>query len=227
MRMEANARNWAIRVRAALLLVACAVTLVLPVMWQPGTSSASPDDPTGLVVVAAGWVAWALTIYLALGTGASAASYLADAPRPCARFAPRALRRAVEVAVGASGAAAVCLAPAVAYADGPSPVPVTTASPLDWPGLGAAASPRGAHVHVDRPGAEPQHPQRFARLVVRAGDSLWSLTARDLGTHATPAQVAAGWPRLYAANRRAIGADPNLIHPGQRLVPPTSEGTPR
>jgi resuscitation-promoting factor RpfA len=62
---------------------------------------------------------------------------------------------------------------------------------------------------------------------VRAGDSLWSLTARDLGTQATPAQVAAGWPRLYAANRRAIGADPNLIHPGQRLVPPTSEGTSR
>src|SRR5947199_6457086 len=103
MQMEANARSWAIRVRAALLLGACAVTLVLPVMWQPGTRNASPDDPTGLVVVAAGWMAWALTIYLALGIGASATSYLADAPRACVRFAPRAARRAVAVAVGASG----------------------------------------------------------------------------------------------------------------------------
>jgi nucleoid-associated protein YgaU len=32
--------------------------------------------------------------------------------------------------------------------------------------------------------------------------------------------VAASWPRWYAANRRVIGADPDLILPGQILRPP-------
>src|SRR4051794_29752228 len=136
MQMEANEHNRHIRLRAGLLLAASAAALVLPIVWQPGTGSASPDDPTGLVVAAAGWASWALTIYLALGTGVAAAGYLAGASRPASRFAPRTLLRLVEVAVGASSAAAVCLAPAVAYADAPSPAPAATASPLDWPGLG-------------------------------------------------------------------------------------------
>lgn len=225
MQMEANEGNRGQRRRAALLLAASAAALVLPFAWQPGTTSSGPDDPTRLVVTAASWAAWALTIYLAVGTGLAAAGYLAATPRPCVRFLPRTVRRVVEVAVGASGAAAVCLAPAVAYADAPSPVPATAASPLDWPGLSPAAAPPAATSPGAALEAARAHPHGSTPWVVRPGDSLWSLTARALGAHATPIQIAAGWPRLYAANRRAIGADPNLIHPGQRLVPPTSEGT--
>jgi hypothetical protein len=33
--------------------------------------------------------------------------------------------------------------------------------------------------------------------------------------------VAREWPRWYAANRRAIGADPGLLRPGQRLHSPS------
>jgi nucleoid-associated protein YgaU len=55
---------------------------------------------------------------------------------------------------------------------------------------------------------------------VRPGDSLWLIAARRLGPDATDEQVAANWPRWYAANRSAIGDDPSLIEPGQVLHAP-------
>jgi len=48
--------------------------------------------------------------------------------------------------------------------------------------------------------------------VVQDGDTLSRIAARFT--------VRGGWPALYAANRRAIGPDPNLIHPGTVLVLP-------
>src|SRR3954469_2297641 len=222
MQMEANEGNEAIRLRAASLLALSAAALVLPAVWRPATATSSAADPTGLIVVAADWVAWALTIYLAVGTGVAAAGYLGGAGGSWGRVTPRAVRRALPVVVGASGAAAVCLAPAVAYADTPPPVPAATASPLDWPGLAPLAPAPAVHRAVHREAPKQRHPE--TRLVVRPGDSLWSLTARQLGPHASTARIAAGWPRLYDANRRVSGADPNLIHPGQRLDPSTAIG---
>jgi nucleoid-associated protein YgaU len=55
---------------------------------------------------------------------------------------------------------------------------------------------------------------------VRPGDSLWLIASRDLGKGATPAQIAAAWPRWYAENRDTIGPDPALLLPGQRLLAP-------
>jgi len=57
-------------------------------------------------------------------------------------------------------------------------------------------------------------------VVVRRGDTLWDIAARHLGPEATAAQIAQDWPRWYAANRSLIGDDPDLILPGQRLIPP-------
>ena len=57
-------------------------------------------------------------------------------------------------------------------------------------------------------------------VVVRPGDSLWLIAARRLGAQASIAEVARAWPRWYAANRGAIGDDPDVIHPGQALVVP-------
>lgn len=82
--------------------------------------------------------------------------------------------------------------------------------------------------------AQPPHPRPAATpslawgaaepvdsgVVVRPGDCLWAITARQLG-EPTAAQVAAHWPDWWRANRRVIGADPNVIHPGQRLRRPT------
>jgi nucleoid-associated protein YgaU len=55
---------------------------------------------------------------------------------------------------------------------------------------------------------------------VRPGDSLWLLAAQRLGPHASDAQIAAEWPRWYAANRVVVGPDPDLIVPGQVLHVP-------
>ncbi len=62
-------------------------------------------------------------------------------------------------------------------------------------------------------------------VVVHRGDTLWAIAARDLGPDATDAEVAAHWPRWYAANRAVIGPDPDLVLPGQVLVRPSQEMT--
>lgn len=45
---------------------------------------------------------------------------------------------------------------------------------------------------------------------VQTGDTLYGISARYLGN-------GDDWPGLYAANRQVVGADPNLIFPGERL----------
>ena len=58
------------------------------------------------------------------------------------------------------------------------------------------------------------------QVVVLRGDSLWSIAAARLGPGATDEEIAAEWPRWYAANAATIGSDPNVIHPGQVLTAP-------
>jgi len=164
------------------------------------------------------------------------------------RVSPRTVRRFVDAAVGAGAVVVVTTAgPVAAYADGgapPAPPGVSrpaAAAPLDWPGLdrpahdhaglGARSPAPTTRPHLTPPPATAALVTSPARrgggpreeIVVRAGDSLWTLTARRLGPGASAAEVAATWPRLYAANRGVIGADPGLIHPGQRLVPPAPD----
>lgn len=65
--------------------------------------------------------------------------------------------------------------------------------------------------------------QEARSVVVTRGDTLWAIAARHLGPQATDQDVAAHWPRWYAANRAVIGDDPDLILPGQVLTAPTHE----
>src|SRR5882757_502510 len=51
---------------------------------------------------------------------------------------------------------------------------------------------------------------RTRRYVIQRGDTLSGIAARFT--------VRGGWPALYAANRQAIGPDPNTIYPGTMLV---------
>ncbi|MFF7737987.1 transglycosylase family protein [Streptomyces sp. NPDC007984] len=46
--------------------------------------------------------------------------------------------------------------------------------------------------------------------IVGVGDSLWSI--------ADALDVSGGWHALYETNESAVGADPNIIHPGQKLT---------
>lgn len=57
-------------------------------------------------------------------------------------------------------------------------------------------------------------------VVVHRGDSLWSIAARHLGREPSDAEIAREWPRWFAANRAAIGSDPDLLLPGQVLIAP-------
>ena len=67
----------------------------------------------------------------------------------------------------------------------------------------------------------------ISSIVVRPGDSLWSITSERLGPNATPQQIANAVERIYALNRGRIGADPNLIFPGQNLLlAPVARATP-
>jgi nucleoid-associated protein YgaU len=78
----------------------------------------------------------------------------------------------------------------------------------------------GADPDVIHPGTALVLPGRAtpARYTIQAGDSLSGIAAA-LG-------VRGGWQALYAANRRVIGPDPDVIHPGTVLVLPGHPGRP-
>lgn len=92
-------------------------------------------------------------------------------------------------------------------------------------------TPAPATTETSTPMATPTEPvtpmtssTEDALVVVTRGDTLWSIAAADLGPAASPAQIAAHWPRWYEANRRVIGPNPDLILPGHVLQPPTPSG---
>lgn len=69
------------------------------------------------------------------------------------------------------------------------------------------------------PAPEPSREPAEPAHVVTSGDSLWSIV-HERSPAADDADVAAQVRAWYRANRAAIGPDPDLIHPGQRLDPP-------
>jgi len=82
-----------------------------------------------------------------------------------------------------------------------------------WPVLYAANRPLiGPDPDVIRTGTVLVLPGRAmpARYTVAAGDTLAGIAAA--------LAVPGGWPALYAANRRVIGSDPDLIRPGTVLA---------
>ncbi len=58
-------------------------------------------------------------------------------------------------------------------------------------------------------------------VVVLRGDSLWAIAARLLPNGSADTAIDAAWRELYAANRAVVGADPNLLLPGQILRVPS------
>ncbi len=84
-----------------------------------------------------------------------------------------------------------------------------------WPALYAANRPLiGPDPDVVHPGTVLVLPGQAApvRYRVVAGDTLSGIAAA--------LAVRGGWPALYAANRRVIGPDPDVIHPGTVLTVP-------
>ncbi|MGV4888886.1 transglycosylase family protein [Streptomyces viridosporus] len=69
--------------------------------------------------------------------------------------------------------------------------------------------------HASR-GADASRGAAGGPYTVRSGDSLWSI--------ADSLELEGGWRALYAKNEQAIGADPNLIVPGQELEVGVGQG---
>ncbi len=111
-------------------------------------------------------------------------------------------------------------APAEPEATDPPAEPDESAGPMPLEGQPAPAQ-RASGAQPEPPASVPGAPTTEQEPVVTVlpGDSLWRIAARDLG-EASDAQIAAAWPRWYAANRAVIGPDPDLIHPGQVLTRP-------
>jgi nucleoid-associated protein YgaU len=120
------------------------------------------------------------------------------------------LRSVVRVACGVAVAGAPLAVVGRALADTSSPsVRVVPAAPL--PVLDRAIEP---------PAQTPPARHQVRDVVVRPGDTLWSIAARELGPGHDAADVARAWPRWYAANADRIGPDPARIRPGERLRVP-------
>lgn len=184
-------------------------------------------DPLAPVTALAALLLWALAgwllIVVALTTGGHLPGRAGRAAAACARrSAPAAVRRLVELALGLSvvvgGLGAV---PAYAGQAVPGPVPI--AATLDWPTPPPAPELAPLIAPTPTPALDWTAPTRLParhEVVVHPGDSLWAIAADHLPAGASPAAVAQAWPAWWAANRDAVGADPDLIQPGQRLTPP-------
>lgn len=96
--------------------------------------------------------------------------------------------------------------------------PVSEHPVTEHPAAGRPAVVRAAS------GADGEEVDEVDEVVVRAGDSLWSLAADRLPRWATTDEIDRAWRAVYAANRAEIGDDPGLIVPGQRLrLPGTTD----
>jgi nucleoid-associated protein YgaU len=217
-----------------------------PHVW---VANVGPDAAVGTI---AGALLWLVALWLAFGMAVTVlalapgrlgllASALAD------RVTPALLRRVGIAAAGAS----ILASPAAAFADtaggspaasGPSAtgVPLTPAPtlpvstqppagiphkslpPLSWP-----TDPAPASTGAARTSTAGERQRNSQQVTVHPGDSLWSITAQRLSPATSDGRIQAEWPRWYAANRRLIGADPNLLLPGIKLrVPqPASSST--
>jgi LysM domain len=158
---------------------------------------------------------------------------------------PAAIRRALDLLLGGALLAQATLAPPPARAA--AAAPRTAAAGAAWtrpdPGRPGAPAPLPPWL-ADRPRAvaagpaaagRPRRARRPAAAgdsggrgagvaaahTVRPGDTLWGIAAAHLPPAArSPAAVDRSWRRVYDANRAVVGPDPDLIHPGTRLLLP-------
>ncbi len=136
------------------------------------------------------------------GPGAAAVARAAD--RAVDRTCPRLLHRAVATCLG-----------------------VAVATGVAWPALAdPARSPDVTGLALPDRTTGAAHPVA-STVVVRPGDSLWSIAAGLLVAGAPDAEVTAAWHRLHRTNLARIGADPDLILPGTRLVVPAPDASDR
>lgn len=178
---------------------------------------------------------WCATCALAAGVWlwCGTVALVASLGRPGARrpgralpvALPRVVRRAVLLACGAAACAGLAAPAQAATGHHTEPDAAATAPLLDGlplPDRPTGRGPRHPSVAArPAPAALPAPAHRVASVVVRPGDTLWSVAQHALPGPSGDAAVAHRWQRVYALNRGVVGPDPDLIRPGQRLrLPP-------
>ena len=159
-----------------------------------------------------------LTLLAAAGRVTAPGSRLAVVlGRASERACPLAVRTVVSAAVGVSLTVAVA-GPSSADPHGRGPAAGLTglALPDRTTGAGSFAGPTTGP--TSGPTTGPTNRQSV--VLVRPGDSLWSIASGLLGGSPAEADVTRAWHRVYAANRDRVGDDPDLIRPGTRLLVP-------
>jgi hypothetical protein len=194
------------------------------------------DGADALVMSAGGLLAWGVWGWGAAGLGLTALSALPGVVGAAARLLlhvalPAGARRSAALVLGLGigvaapllGTTAVLL-PTVASAAVPGgDHPPASAVVPDWPTAGPAAAPvpdwpRGSAA------ATPLAAASTGAHVVLRGDCLWDIAAGWLHQHqsATPTdgEVATAVHAWWTGNAAVIGPDPDLLLPGQVLIPP-------
>lgn len=193
------------------LFAAGVAAAVAPSAPQACSQVVGPDFPAALIALAqltalavAGWI---LLLLL---------SALAHVRLP---GVPRALRSAL-IAPAAVGVISVVAIAGPAQADQRHDV-----AGLPLPDRPVAAAPLEQNeTPPDPPTAHPADAGP-STITVRPGDTLWLLAALDLPADASPTQITHAWHAWYDANRDVVGADPDLLQPGQVLTAPDAAPT--
>jgi len=148
------------------------------------------------------------------------------APLPDPGWAPPAVPRPASAGEPVAPAESGVVPPALS---GVPPPPLSGVPPSEneptASGRGWVPSPPAVRAQPDVRVLSPAPPPGTTRggpaeVVVRRGDSLWTIAARHLGPDVSDGEIARAWPAWFEANRTVIGDDPDLLRPGQVLRAP-------
>ncbi len=201
--------------RCVAVWAATSVAVVGVILWTlpdlpgPGTPGAASFDRLlvrGCALAVAGCALW---WWLVTTIVVTSAVHRLGVARPRSVVPPSARRwvlAACGLAVVAGG-----LSPAQAT-PGPLHQDDRALDGLSLDGLPLPERPTGGLPRAPLPSGE--------HVTVRPGDSLWRIAAASLRPGAGDVAVTVRWQGIYQRNRHVIGADPDLIRPGQRLLTP-------
>lgn len=181
---------------------------------QAAADTAGADAVVAAACAALAWLVWSWGVLgLALTATSAIPGALGALADPVLRvLLPAGARRAAAVALGLGlGMGAPGLA-------GASALSVSTAPAPDWPATAALAG------GPTEPAPEWPQPAPPGGHVVVRGDCLWDIASARLAAGAgrtpTDREVAAAVQAWWTANADVIGADPDVLLPGQVLRAP-------
>jgi len=227
-----------------LLAVMGTPTAQVRTLRDPGLSPADPVTPL-LAVLA--FLSEALIGYVVVVLALRTLSLLPGSiggltGRAAFLLSPAAVRNLLDLLVGGTLLAQATLTamPGAAQGHRPDSIHMMTTASARSVGSVGSIGPTGPATRTDPAQTRPPSRRLAAPLppwlgggpskpwvgyTVESGDTLWDIAATHLTpTLRSPARIQRYWQQIYRANRPAIGADPDLIHPRTRLEVPSFRG---